>query len=188
MSQTDPAKGPDAPEGAAPADNELAGLARQLEETTAKLRIVSKAFQDQQQEMKAFRDRFESAAKSRHERQALELVRAFFDPVQNLRRSLDANVTDAKQLVEGLELVHHQFHEALVKLGLEEAPGVGAPFDPSLHEAIGAVEVSDPALDGKVAVVYSDGWHVRGQVLQTARVAVGRLVQQIAEPEAAGEA
>lgn len=187
MSQTDPTKGLDVPEGAEEAAPEPSSLARQLEETTAKLRIVSKAFQDQQREMTAFRERFESAAKVRQERQALELVRAFFEPVQNLRRSVEANVTDAGQLVAGLKLVQHQFQEALVKLGVEVVPGEGSVFDPSMHEAIGTVEVSEPALDGRVATVYSDGWHVRGQVLQTARVAIGRLVHQLA-PESAGEA
>jgi molecular chaperone GrpE len=186
MSQTDPADGSPAAE---PGDAaELAQLARQLEETTAKLRTVSKAFQDQQGEMKAFRERFDRDARSRQERQALELVRAFFEPVQNLRRSLEMNVADPSQLVDGLKLVHHQFHEVLVKLGVEPVTGVGAVFDPTVHEAIGTVEVSDPALDGRVAVVYSDGYHVRGQVLQPARVAIGRFVTQLAEPEVAGEA
>ncbi len=186
MSQADSGNGPENSE--AVAEPEVASLTRQLEDTTAKLRTVSKAFQDQQREMTAFRERFEAAAKARQERQAVDVVRAFFDPVHNLRRSLEVQVADPSQLLDGLRLVHHQFHEALVKLGVEPISGVGAMFDPNVHEAIGAVEVTDPAMDGRVATVYSDGYHVRGQVLQPARVAIGRFVDQLPAPEAAGEA
>jgi len=68
-----------------------------------------------------------------------------------------------------------------VRLGLEPVPGVGAPFDPAVHEAVTAVDVVDPAQDGRVLELLSDGFHVRGQVLQTAKVVVGRHVAPAGE-------
>ena len=169
------------PDATDPAVGEQEALRRQIDDLTAKLRVVSKAFQDQQSESKAFRERFEAAAKLRAERQALDLVRAFFDPGMNLKRSLAGGWNDAEGLVSGIKLVHQQFEETLVRLGLEPVPGVGAPFDPAVHEAVTAVDVVDPAQDGRVLELLSDGFHVRGQVLQTAKVVVGRHVAPAGE-------
>ncbi len=179
MSEPDPA--PEAPAEPQPAPSEAELLRRQLDEVTAKLRMVSKAYQDQQAETKSFRERFEAAAKQRAERQGMELVRGFFDPVMNLKRSITTEGSDMDTLVGGLKMVHQQFMQALEKLGLEPVPGAGESFDPAWHEALGTVEVTDRELDGKIMHVHSDGFHVKGQVLQPARVTVGRFVEPVGE-------
>jgi molecular chaperone GrpE len=183
MPETDPTpeeRADEAQGGQAPGAEE-AELRRQLEETTAKLRTVSKAWQDQAAEAKAFRERFEAAAKARAERQGLELVRAFFEPVMNLKRSINADWSDPASLRAGLDMVNRQFMDVLERLGLESVPGVGARFEPSIHEAVGTVEVADRAEDGVVVAVHSDGYHVKGQVLQPARVTVGKFTEPAGE-------
>lgn len=148
-------------------------LRARLEEANARLRAVSKAYTDAQAEMHAFRERMEHQAKFKAERQAYEQARAFFDPVQNLKRSVTAE-QDHEALVSGLHMVIGQFMEALHKLGMEAVPGVGTTFDPRLHEALAISPVTDPAQDGKVLVVHADGWTVQGKVLQAAQVVVGK--------------
>ena len=152
------------------------------EEAQARLRTVSKAYTDLQHEMKAFRERLEARTKLDSELQAFQLAKTFFDPVMNLKRSLQAGAAE-DPFVQGLEMVHHQFMAALEKLGLEEVPGEGAEFDPNVHEALAITPVSDPELDNKVLVVHTTGYSVKGKVLQAAQVVIGKLQQ-----EEAGEA
>jgi molecular chaperone GrpE len=160
----------------------LTAARHDLDQAQARLRAVSKAYTDLQAEMKAFRERMEHRAKQDSELQAFDQVRAFFDPVMNLKRSLQTSSHDLPGLVQGLQMVQTQFMDALHKLGLEEVPGVGAPFDPNVHEALGVQPVSDPAQDGKVLMVHTAGYTVKGRVLQAAQVLIGKY------QEASGEA
>lgn len=161
--------------------DELAAAKRDLEQAQARLRAVSKAYTELQTEMRAFKDRMEARAKLDSELQAFDRVKTFFDPVMNLKRSVSNPGDDVTVLVEGLRMVHHQFMEALAKLGLEEVPGVGAPFDPNLHEAIAVAPVTDPAQDGVVLEVHTTGYRVRGRVLQAAQVVIGKRMETSGE-------
>jgi molecular chaperone GrpE len=68
------------------------------------------------------------------------------------------------------------------RLGLEEVPGEGADFDPNLHEALAVTPVAEQEQDGKVLMVHTAGYAVKGKVLQAAQVVIGKY------QEAAGEA
>jgi len=173
---------PESPSDAEPAEgaepvvqplSEVDRLENELEGASARLRSVSKAYTELQAEMQSFRERLETQARFKAERQSFELARTFFDPVQNLKRSL-AGAEDGAGLVEGVEMVLHQFMEALKKLGLEEIPGTGADFDPRWHEALAITPVADAEQDGKVLMVHADGYTVNGRVLQAAQVVVGK--------------
>jgi molecular chaperone GrpE len=173
------------PEPATPAEDpevvalrEAAAAAkREFEQSQARLRAVSKAYTELQAEMKSFKERMEHRAKQDSELQAYDQVRAFFDPVMNLKRSLQTSAHDLGGLVQGLQMVQQQFRDALGKLGLAEVPGVGAPFDPAVHEALGVQPVTDKELDGKVLVVHTTGYTVNGRVLQAAQVVIGKLTE-----------
>ena len=159
-----------------------AELRAKLEEAQGRLRAVSKAYSDLQKEMQAFRDRMEARAKAESELQAFDQARRFFDPVMNLKRSLTQPVQDLETMKAGMAMVQRQFMEAMEKLGLEEVPGEGASFDPKVHEALAVTPVADASLDGKVLMVHTVGYTVRGKVLQAAQVVIGKL------EESAGEA
>ena len=161
-----------------------AELEAQLKELQARLRAVSAAYQQQQEEMDTVRARLERQAALKEEMRRGEVVVALFDPVQNLKRSIDAASKGAsmEDTVAGLKLVQKAFMDAFAKLGLEEVPGEGARFDPNLHEALTTVPVTDPAMDEVVIEVFSAGFRIGSRLIAPARVVVGRLV------EAAGEA
>ncbi len=163
-------------------EDELRATREEAEANLARLRTVSKAYADTQVEMRAYKERMEARAKLDSELQAYERVKLFFDPVMNLRRSIqaaDEGVTD--DLVEGLRMVHQQFMQALARLGLEEVPGEGAPFDPNLHHAIAIQPITDPDLDGRVLEVHKAGYAVKGRVLQAAHVVIGKLREPVGE-------
>lgn len=192
----EPADGADAPAESAPGANgpELVEpevliedpptpeeiLQGKLDEASARLRAVSKAYKDVQAEMKSFRERMENQARFKAERQAFEQARAFFDPVQNLKRSLE-NAPEDSPVRDGLQMVLQQFMVALEKLGMEEIPGVGASFDPKVHEALAITPVTDKDQDGTVLMVHADGYTVQGKVLQAAQVVVGKYQEPAGE-------
>lgn len=154
--------------------SEIARLRAQLEESSARLRTVSKAYTDLQQEMDAFRKRQQVLAEAKAERKAGEVVERFFEPVQNLKRALEAEGS-AQDLRDGVKLVLQQFSRQLEVLGLTEVPGIGSTFDPKVHDALALMPVTDPAQDGKVIAVHSTGWKVGDRVIQPAQVVIGKL-------------
>lgn len=163
-------------------EDPMVALQARYDEAQARLRTVSKAYTDLQKEMKAFRERMEARSKVNSELQAFDQARRFFDPVMNLKRSLQQPEIDLETLRQGLTMVQSQFMDAMEKLGLEEVPGEGSLFDPNVHEALAVTPVTDPAQDGKVLMVHTAGYTVKGKVLQAAQVVIGK------HQEPAGEA
>ena len=176
---------PDATEAEAvveldPSTQRIEHLEAQLAETTARLRSVSKAFTQMKEEMASFQQRQTAQAKIKEEAQAFRAVQAFFDPVQSLGRSLESDAS-SEGFLEGLTLVHKQFSDALDSLGLAPIPGVGSPFNPSLHEALAVQPVTEPELDGKVVMVHVNGFSVNGKVLKASQVIIGKYDPPAAE-------
>lgn len=155
-------------------DPELVSLRSDLEAAQARLRAVSKAYTDLKDEMASFRTRVEAQSKFKEQRRSFDLVKAIFEPVQNLGRSVDAGASDPEGMLQGLKMVHGQFTAALEKLGFGKVSGIGARFDPNLHEALAVMPVTDASQDGLILQVYVDGYHVAGKVLQAAQVVVGK--------------
>jgi len=125
----------------------------------------------------------ERQAAMREELRRGEVVGDLFEPLQNLRRSVEAVEKGAtpEDTVEGLQMVIDQFNTAFEKLGLEEVPGKGATFDPNLHEALSLVPITDAALDGVVLEVFSPGYRIGSRLIQPARVLVGQLQESVGE-------
>lgn len=160
--------------------DETERLRRQLDESSARLRAVSKAYKDLQTEMDAFRRRQQVLAEAKAEKRAGQVVERFFEPVQNLRRALEQEDVSADDLRQGVEMVYKQFVSRMEALGLKEIPGVGSAFDPKVHDALAQLPVTDASLNGKVIEVYATGWQVGDRVIQPAQVVVG-LYQEPAE-------
>lgn len=152
-------------------------------ELQARLRTVSAAYQRQSEEVQATRSRLERQAALDQERRRGEVVAELFEPLQNLRRSVEAMrkaELDA-HLTDGIRMVEHQFMDAFRRLGLEEVPGKGAKFDPALHEAISAFPVRDPALDNVVVEVFAAGYRIGNRLIQPARVVIAQLADDAGE-------
>ncbi len=148
-----------------------------------RLRQVSAAYVKLQEEMQSFRERNERIQQERDRRRQGEVVMAMFEPVQNLRRSLEAwgQLDLPLEATQGLGLVFEQFQSALRKLGLEEIATAPAPFDPNIHDAICAMPVTKASLDGQVIQVFEAGYRVGSQVIQAARVVIGRYEEPVTE-------
>ncbi len=149
-------------------------LEQKLRDTEARLRTVSKAYADQKGEMASFRERVESQDKVRIERKEFEVLSLFLDPVEDLKRSIEAGAGDVEALFVGLRMVHQRFADAMSKLGMRAIPGLGSVFDPTVHDAIGTLVVADDVPEGQVVAVAQEGYLHGSKVLRAARVLVGR--------------
>jgi molecular chaperone GrpE len=148
---------------------------KQADDLAAKLRTVSKAYTDLQEEMDAFRQRQMQLADVKAQRKAGEVVEAFFEPVQNLKRCLETSGQDVESVRQGIEMVLTQFASRMDKLGLREVPGVGSRFDPAVHNALALQPVQEKEQDGIVLLVHAVGYAVGSRVIQPAQVVIGKF-------------
>ncbi len=157
-------------------ENRVLALEAELRDTEVKLKAVSSGYTRQQQEFERMRERNARLLIDTEQRLVGEAVQVFFEPVQNLRRSVEslskAGLSD--DVVSGIRIVLRQFVDAMEGQGLEEVPGVGSPFDPAMHEALTTKVVSDAVDDGRVVEVFDSGYRVGDQVIRAARVVIGR--------------
>lgn len=153
----------------------LDALRDEVQALNARLRTVSAAYQQQTSEVAEVRARLERQAVIKEQLRRGEVVSELFDPVENLRRSVDSIQKGATpaDAVAGLEMVLAQFMEGFAKLGLEEVAGKGARFDPSLHEALTTMPVFEEALDNTVLEVFSAGYRIGTRLIRPARVVIG---------------
>ena len=102
-----------------------------------------------------------------------DAVRTMLPVLDNLRRAVEhapeAGVEEF--FVNGLQLVVREFETALERLGVTSVPGVGAPFDPSIHEAIGGVESDDVEQDTVIDELVP-GYRLHDRLLRPAMVRV----------------
>lgn len=75
--------------------------------------------------------------------------------------------------LKGLELFRGKLYALLGTGGFTALAQVGTPFDPSLHEAIGA-ELVTGMPEGTIVQVVQQGWKLGDLVLRYAKVTVAR--------------
>lgn len=99
-----------------------------------------------------------------------ELLTRFFPTADNLDRALElARGND--QLFKGIEMVAHEFRNALTHFGIESVPTIGHTFDPAIHEALQQVESPDHP-PGTVTFEYEKGYRQGDRLLRPARVVI----------------
>jgi len=158
-----------------------AAMKSQVNDLAAKLRTVSKAYTDLQDEMDSFRQRQMQLADVKAQKRAGEVVVAFFEPVQNLKRCLETAGDDAESIKQGLEMVVGQFGTQMEQLGLREVPGIGSRFDPNVHNALALAPVKEKEKDGIVLMVHAAGYAVGTRVIQPAQVIIGKFEESQTE-------
>ena len=166
-SDEDPAEEPVAEEGTATPSGVHSDAERALEEQRDKYLRLAAEFDNFRR--RTNKERLEAASRGQ-----AELIKALIDPLDDLDRftGVDAEVTDAATVVQGVELVEKKLRKALGALGLEILDPVDQPFDPNVHEAV----MTEPALsaedDHMIARVFQKGYVHNGLLIRPARVVV----------------
>ncbi len=117
------------------------------------------------------------------------LVKDLLSAVDNLERALEHGAqnagTEAKGILDGVELVHRELLAAFAKHGVQEIEAQGQTFDPAVHEAMG--QVPSPDLPpNSVLEVLQKGYVIHDRMLRPARVIVTREADANA-PAAGGQ-
>ncbi|MCA9876810.1 MAG: nucleotide exchange factor GrpE [Thermomicrobiales bacterium] len=168
---------PDEPlEGALAADE--AATAEAAAAASAELEAITAErdrYLDQLQRTTAEYANYRRRTEQDRERQRLaaneQLLREFVPVLDDLQRGLTAipDNSETTSMVGGLRLVEQKFLNMLRKHGVTPIEALGAPFDPSVHEAV----EMDPAGGDTVVSVYQPGYRLGDDVLRPAMVKVG---------------
>jgi len=92
------------------------------------------------------------------------------DDLDRVERGSTLNENDVVQ--QALVLIERKLRKELEAAGLERLDPVGAPFDPSVHEAVSVVPAHDGAQDHTVSATFQAGYRFKGSLIRPARVQV----------------
>ncbi|HEV7991977.1 MAG TPA: nucleotide exchange factor GrpE [Gemmatimonadaceae bacterium] len=121
-----------------------------------------------------FRKRTARERQEAHLRGQADMLKGMIDALDDLGRfaHVDPATTDAKTVVEGVEMVEKKLLKTLSGHGLEIINPIGHQFDPALHEAVMTEPAASKDEDHVVARVFQVGYRFNGQLLRPARVVV----------------
>jgi len=84
------------------------------------------------------------------------------------------DVSEDKQVKEGVTLVFNKLRTTLQAKGLKPMEAIGADFNPDLHEAITEIPAPTEALKGKVVDQVTKGYYLNEKIIRHAKVVVGK--------------
>ena len=151
-----------------------------IEEASSELQSCIDRLQRLQAEFENYKKRTARDVETLEERIADRVILDFLTPYENLERAFRSYASDenVETFVSGVEQIFAQFARLLDQRDVERIPAVGAPFDPTLHEAL----LTAPSEEEKNTVIeeFSPGYRRNGRVLRPSKVAVsqGPVVQE----------
>lgn len=134
-------------------------------------------------------DNYRRRTRAEAERAADEALERMARPLLSVVDDLELTVAAIPEgpawssVAAGIRMVHQKLLAALEAAGIHAVAAAGEPFDPAVHQAVDAVEVSDPSQEGRVVEELRRGFILKGRVLRPALVKVGVLRRSHEEPE-----
>lgn len=106
-----------------------------------------------------------------------DLLKEFLPVFDNLERAVQSaqRATDVKAVADGLTMVLKQFESTVGRAGITRVPGVGSPFDPSVHEAIQQVETKEHP-PGVIIAEVQPGYIQGDRLVRAAMVVVSKAL------------
>ena len=99
-----------------------------------------------------------------------DTIKELLPVYDNLERALKQETAD-EAYAKGVQMTMTQLKEVLAKLGIEEIPALGEPFDPNLHNAVMHVE-DEGAGENTIVDVFQTGFKSGDKVVRFAMVKV----------------
>lgn len=155
--------------GKGKAERRAADLEAQVAKLEKELAETKDLYQRMLAEYANYKRRTEQEKQQIGEFTKAELLGGLLTSLDNMEKAVAAPA--GEEYKAGVDLVMRQFIEALHKLGLEEIPASGAPFDPNVHHAV-MREDADGVEADTVTEVYQKGYTVGDRVLRPAMVKV----------------
>jgi len=124
----------------------------------------------QQAEFDNFRKRAERDVERQRANAAADLVRRLLPVLDNLERALQTSAGD-DPMRRGVDLIHQQMLDSLVKEGLEIIATIGERFDPHRHEAVEVLD-AEGCEEGVVLEEMRKGFMYKDRLIRPALVKV----------------
>jgi len=107
------------------------------------------------------------------DRAQASFVAKLLDVLDDLDRLVASDTsTPLPALREGLSAVDRKLWKELQDAGVERIDPVGAPFDPTLHEAVSTTPAPDGSGEHTVSATFQPGYRFKGTLVRPARVQV----------------
>ena len=166
-------------------ENKLKEETARREAAEAKLVGVQAKFEEvktqMERETQEMRGRMQKTLEDRAKQGQFSFLTTLLPVLDNLILAIDHAEKDSslEHLLGGVKGTARSFEQALMSVGVEAVPSVGAEFNPEIHEAIDMVAV-EPENDGRITAEYSRGYKFGDRLLRPARVQVGKGLAQSA--------
>ena len=160
-------------------------LERQLAEKNDLLQTYLTKYREAANEFEQVKARLRRDVAKEVERSRRIVLTELLEVMDNLDRAANAGreTVNTDTLLEGVNLVRHQFRSKLQALGVTRLEALGRPFDPARHEAMSTVPAQTPDEDGTVVAIIREGYAMGEEVVRPAGVAVAKAFSH-AEPSA----
>jgi len=162
-------------------ENKLKAETERREAAEAKLVGVQAKFEEAknglERETSEMRTRLQKALEDRARQSQYNFLTTLLPVLDNLNLAIAASEKDSslEHLRDGVIGTARSFEKALLSVGVETVPGIGAKFDPEMHEAVDMKPV-EPEEDGIITAEYSKGYRLGDRLLRAARVQVGKAI------------
>ncbi|HXJ91526.1 MAG TPA: nucleotide exchange factor GrpE [Terriglobia bacterium] len=174
-----------APSESANLPEDLAGAYRRLlaEKQDLYDRLLRK-----QAELDNFRKRTEREKEEFSKHATADLIRSLLPALDSFERALKHRDPKIPQeYYKGIELIHRDVLDILVRAGLDPLDTKGKLFDPHLHQAVESVE-SDKHRDQEIVEELQRGYKLRHRLLRPAVVKVAVAPKSATDGQAEGHA
>lgn len=153
------------------AESKLLGVQAKFEEIKTQI----------ERETQEMRGRMQKTLEDRAKQGQFSFLTTLLPVLDNLNLAIDHAEKDSslEHLLGGVKGTARSFEQALLSVGVEAVPSIGADFNPEVHEAIDMVE-TDEENDGRITAEYSRGYKFGDRLLRPARVQVGKGLAQTA--------
>ncbi len=151
------------------AETKLVGVQAKFEEIKTQM----------ERETQEMRGRMQKSLEDRAKQGQFSFLTTLLPVLDNLNLAIGHAEKDSslELLLGGVKGTARVFEQALLSVGVEALPSIGADFNPEIHEAIDMVE-TDAENDGKITAEYSRGYKFGERLLRPARVQVGKALAQ----------
>ena len=149
-------------------DNELSSVSKERDEYFDLLTRKQAEFENYRRRVEKEKADIRVMAQAEVIREVLAVIDACETGLESL---LEADLDDSQVFVEGYELLLKQLTALLDKFDVSEVPGVGATFDPNVHEAV-VRDVSPDHEEGEIREEYRKGYLIKDRLLRPSQVRV----------------
>jgi molecular chaperone GrpE len=160
---------------------DLAKLEKSVEEERKRNEELLTNLRYLQADFENYRKRVDREIRDLEDFSTLGLMRKLIPVLDDLELAVaTATKAEDKGLMEGVKMVQKNLDSALESEGLREIKAVGAPFDPSVHEAVDKVQGTGNSQD-MVVEELRKGYTFKGRVLRPTAVKVEMAARQEAQ-------